>query len=94
MAPIQERIDGMESPGLCLEPEGPAVVETYTVVHDRENQPDYSVVIARLENGQRCFAQTDEDRDLLMAMEREEFVGKKGFICKGIDGPNRMIVRG
>jgi len=90
MAPIQERINGMESPDLCLHPEGPAAVETYTVVHDRENQPEHSVVIARLENGQRCFAQTDEDRDLLIAMEREEFVGKKGFIRKGIDGPNRI----
>ena len=81
--PIQEKIDRMESPDLCLEPEGPAVVETYTVVHDRKNEPEYSVVIARLESGERCFAQTDEDRDLLIAMETEEFVGKKGFIRKG-----------
>jgi acetyl-CoA C-acetyltransferase len=88
--PIQEKIDGMESPDLCLEPEGPAAVETYTVIHDRENQPECSVIIARLENGQRCFAQTDEDRDLLIAMERSEFVGGKGFIRKGGDGPNRM----
>lgn len=87
---IQEKIDRMESPDLCLEPEGPAVVETYTVVHDRTNEPEYSVVIARLESGERCFAQTDEDRDLLLAMESEEFVGKKGFIRKGVDAPNRM----
>ena len=88
--PIQEKIDRMESPDLCLVPEGPAVVETYTVVHDRTNEPEYSVVIARLENGERCFAQTDEDRDLLLAMESEEFVGKKGFIRKGDDAPNRI----
>jgi acetyl-CoA C-acetyltransferase len=88
--PIQEKIDRMESPDLCLEPEGPAVVETYTVIHDRKNEPEYSVVIARLENGQRCFAQTDEDRDLLIAMETEEFVGKRGFIRKGDYAPNRM----
>ena len=90
LPPIQEKIDGMESPELCLEPEGPAEVETYTVVHDRRNEPEFSVVIARLESGERCFAQTDEDRDLLIAMETEEFVGKKGFVRKGIDGPNRM----
>jgi acetyl-CoA C-acetyltransferase len=93
-APIQERIDGMESPALCLDPEGPGVVETYTVVHDRENRPESSVVIARLENGQRCFARTEEDPDLLVAMETEEFVGKRGFIRKGIDGPNRMRFAG
>jgi acetyl-CoA C-acetyltransferase len=94
MAPIQEKIDGMESPSVCLEPEGPAVVETYTVVHDRENQPAYSVVVGRLESGERCFAQTDADRDLLIAMETEEFVGRQGYIRKGIDGPNRMRFSG
>jgi acetyl-CoA C-acetyltransferase len=92
--PIQEKIDGMESPELCLDPEGPAVVETYTVTHDRRNEPQHSVVIARLENGQRCFAQTDEDRELLLAMERSEFIGKKGFIRKGDDGPNRIRFSG
>jgi acetyl-CoA C-acetyltransferase len=94
MPPIQERIDGMESPRVCLQPEGPVVVETYTVVHDRENQPQLSVVIGRLENGERCFAQTDEDRDLLTAMEEEEFVGRKGFVHKGGDGPNRIRFAG
>lgn len=88
--PIQKKIDGMESPELCLDPEGPAVVETYTVVHDRKNEPEYSVVIARMESGERCFAQTDQDRDILIAMEAEEFVGKKGSIRKGVDAPNRM----
>jgi acetyl-CoA C-acetyltransferase len=90
LCPIQEKIDGMESPELCLAPEGPAVVETYTVIHDRRDEAECSVVIARLESGQRCFAQTEEDRDLLIAMETEEFVGKKGFVRKGDDGPNRI----
>lgn len=80
----------MESPELCLRPEGKAFVETYTVVHDRRNEPDYSVIVARLEDGRRCFAQTDRDRDLLGAMETEEFVGKQGFIRPGEEGPNKM----
>jgi acetyl-CoA C-acetyltransferase len=87
---IQEKIDRMENPELCLDPEGPATVETYTVVHDRENEPDYSVIIARLENGQRCFARSDKDPDLLRAMETEEFVEKKGLILRGDDGPNTI----
>ena len=70
------------------------MVETYTVIHDRTNEPEYSVVIARLENGKRCFAQTDKDRDLLIAMETEEFVGKKGLIRKGDNAPNRMSFAG
>jgi acetyl-CoA C-acetyltransferase len=92
LGPIQETIDRLESPNLCLHPEGAASVETYTVVHDRTNEPDYSVVIARLENGQRCFAQTDKDRDLLIAMEKEEFVGHKGFVHSGDNAPNIMKI--
>ncbi len=91
LGPIQEKIDAEESPELCLEPEGAAVVETFTVIHDRENKPNGSVVIARLEDGRRCFARTDEDPDLLAAMEQEEFVGRKGIVRKGEGGPNRMI---
>ena len=94
LPPIQERIDGLESPDLCLAPEGPAVVETYTVIHDRENRPEFSVVVARLESGERCFAQTEQDRDLLLAMESSEFVGKKGFIHKGEDDSNRIRFTG
>jgi acetyl-CoA C-acetyltransferase len=87
---VQTKIDAMESPELCLRPEGKAFVETYTVVHDRRNEPDYSVIVARLEDGRRCFAQTDRDLDLLAAMETEEYVGKRGVIHPGEDGPNRM----
>jgi acetyl-CoA C-acetyltransferase len=87
---IQTKIDGLESPELCLQPEGPATVETYTVVHSRRNEADYAVIIARLENGQRCFAQTAKDADLFQAMETEEFVGKKGVIRPGDNAPNVM----
>ena len=30
------------------------------------------------------------DRHRLFAMETEEFVSNKGFVCKGGDGPNKM----
>jgi hypothetical protein len=70
---------------LCHHPEGPATVETYAVVHDRRNEPDYAVIIARLENGQRCFTKT---ADLFQAMETEEFVGKRGVVRSGDDAPN------
>jgi acetyl-CoA C-acetyltransferase len=87
---IQEKIDGMESPELCLAPEGSATVETYTVTHDRDNAPDGSIIIARMDDGRRCFARTDPDPDLLTAMETEEFIGRKGQVRKGEDGPNIM----
>lgn len=90
LGPVQERIDGQTGPELCTKPKGKATVETYTVVHDRENEPVYSVIIARLEDGRRCFAQCAPDRDLLLAMESEEFVGRPGAMIAGDNGPNRM----
>ena len=87
---IQTKIDGLESPELCLQPEGPATVETYTVVHSRRNEADYAVIIARLEKGQRCFAQSAKDADLFQAMETEVFVGKKGVIRPGDNAQNVM----
>ena len=85
---IRNRIDCMQSPEQTESPEGPAVVETYTVIHDRHGEPDYSIVIARLENGKRCWAQTEKDPELLRLMEVEEFVGKKGLITAGNNAPN------
>lgn len=87
---IQVRIDAMEGPELCLDPQGRATVETYTVIHDRRGEPEGSVIIARLEDGRRCLARTDRDPDLLRTMETEEFVGRSGLVRPGGEGPNLM----
>ncbi|MDY6833293.1 MAG: acetyl-CoA acetyltransferase [Chloroflexota bacterium] len=85
---IQQKLDAMESPGLALDPEGPAVVETYTVMHDRQGNPDYAIVVARLQDGRRCWANTEKDMALFVAMESEEFIGKPGFVSYGGNNPN------
>jgi acetyl-CoA C-acetyltransferase len=87
---IQERIDTMEGPEMETHPKGTASVETYTVMHDRQGNPDHAIIAARFENGKRCWAQTEKDGDLFGAMEREEFIGKKGTIIAGVNGPNIM----
>jgi acetyl-CoA C-acetyltransferase len=87
---IQERINTMEGPEMETQPKGTASVETYTVMHDRQGNPDYAIIAARLGNGKRCWAQTEKDGDLFSAMEREEFIGKEGTITPGVKGPNIM----
>jgi acetyl-CoA C-acetyltransferase len=87
---IQMRIDTMEGPEIEIHPGGSASVETYTVMHDREGTPDYAIIAARLDNGKRCWAQTQKDEDFFSAMEREEFIGRKGAITAGVTGPNMM----
>jgi acetyl-CoA C-acetyltransferase len=87
---MQKRLDALQGPTLNMNPKGTASVEAYTVMHDRKGEPDYAIIVARLENGERCWAMTGKDQDLFKAMEKEEFVGKKGRVTPGGDTPNIM----
>ena len=87
---MQKRLDARQAPPLNTAPKGTATVEAYTVMHDRIGEPDYAVIVARMENGERCWAMTGKDHDLFKAMEEEEFIGKKGRVTPGGDAPNIM----
>ncbi|MDY6933782.1 MAG: acetyl-CoA acetyltransferase, partial [Spirochaetota bacterium] len=87
---IQQKIEDMDSPEICEAPEGPATVETYTVIHDRQGKPDNAIIIARLDDARRCWAKTKDDQELLLSMGKEEFIGKKGFVSPGNNSPNIM----
>jgi len=87
---MQKRLDAGQGPPLNMNPNGTGAVEAYTVMHDREGRPDYAIIVARLENGERCWAMTEKDSDLFDTMEKEEFVGKKGRVRPGGDAPNIM----
>jgi len=87
---LQKKLDAQQAPPLNRTPKGTATVEAYTVMHDRRGDPDYAILVARLENGERCWAMTAKDPDLFAGMEKEEFVGKKGRVSSGGDSPNIM----
>ena len=76
----QREVDAMDSPPFAEQAEGAARVETYTVIFNREGEPEQGIVIGRLDDGSRArfFANTPPDRDLMLAMTREEFVGRRG----------------
>lgn len=65
--------------------EGAATIETYTVVHDRAGAPEDAIVIGRLEDRSRFLARAP--REVLAAMECEEFVGRRGRV-RVVDGLN------
>ncbi len=79
-AACQREVDAGPSPSVDPEPSGPARVETWTVVFDREDQPERGVVIGRTESGRRFAAYTPPDRELLAAMTREDFLGAAGTV--------------
>lgn len=75
----QATIDAEPHPVLAAEADGPATVETYTVTHDRDGAPALGIIVARLADGRRCWANVT-DPDTLAAMEREEWVGARGVV--------------
>lgn len=85
---IQQRIDALKSPRFCEKPEGHATVETYTVLHDSLDGEPYSIIIARLDSGERCLATTKKGSALVSQMEKEEFIGYRGHVKNGNDGRN------
>ena len=76
----QREIDAAPHPQLAERPDGPATIETYTVVHGRDGEPDYAIVIGRLENGDRFIANTAQDRSLLETMVETEMIGVAGKV--------------
>ncbi len=82
----QAEIDAEESPGFIETAKGSAEIETYTVTNDK-NGPMSTIIIARLENGDRCLAKTETDINLFKDMMAREYVGRKGVISQK-DGYN------
>jgi acetyl-CoA C-acetyltransferase len=67
--------------------EGAGVLETYTVLYDREGAPERGIAIGRLEGGERFLANTALDRDALGAFAAREQVGRRGRV-RHVDGRN------
>lgn len=65
---------------LTPEPEGPAAVETYTVVCGRSGQPETGIVVGRLENGERFLAHVAADAAVLEEWMTQEAVGRRGRV--------------
>ena len=76
----QEKVEADVSPAFTVEANGEATVETYTVVFNRESEPESGIVFGRLGDGTRFLSNTPADAGLLTAMTREEFVGRRGRV--------------
>jgi len=85
----QAEIDREPHPALVLEPSGAGTIETYTVAHDREGTPVRGIVIGRLDDGRRFFANTPDDRATLESLMTDEGVGRRGVVSSA-NGTNRF----
>jgi len=92
-AVIQGRIDAIEHPPIIDRPDGPAVVETYTVVHARQGYR-MGIVIGRDADGRRFVANTPRDETTLREMESAEQVGRRGHVRLADNGAHNLFLPG
>jgi acetyl-CoA C-acetyltransferase len=59
---------------------GAAKIETYTVMHGRTG-PSYAIIMAVLEDGSRCIANTREDPELLADLVANDYMGVRGTVA-------------
>ena len=85
----QAEIDNHRGPIVAEVAEGPATIETYTVMHDRKG-PTYSVLFGRLGDGRRFMANTPEDAALLADMTARDYLGAGGRV-RHAEGVNTFV---
>ena len=73
---LQAQVDSWPAPSMAAEADGPATVESYTVMHSKTG-PSHAVVVGRREGtGERFLANThDEDDRTLLAMTDDDPLG-------------------
>jgi len=71
---LQEQVDALPRREVIIDHEGPATIESYTVMHGREG-PEIGHAACLLEDGRRTWANT-RDGDALAAMTSEECCGR------------------
>ncbi len=88
-AKLQAELDAMPHPQVVAAANGRASIETYTVLYDRDGTPMRSIIVGRLEDGQRFLAATPSDRELLDSMTKREAIGWNGTVTHS-DGSNEF----
>jgi acetyl-CoA C-acetyltransferase len=88
---IQLPAEEFSGPEITEAPEGPGTIETYTVAFDRENHPQTSRLIVRLDDGRRTVAHGEPTPAAFDRLTLSEGVGLRGRVTPGQDGePNRF----
>jgi acetyl-CoA C-acetyltransferase len=73
---VQARVDADGKREIRDLYDGVATVAAYSVVHSRDGEPEWGVVVCDLPEGDRAYGKVLDD-DLLASIEREELVGRK-----------------
>jgi len=77
------------APALDLDYQGPASIESYTVLHDRDGQPRQGVLILRTPQGARTMARVGVEDEAAMALllsENHNAIGHDGHVQHDVFG--------
>lgn len=89
-AHLQARLDALPRERIEERPQGPARIETYTVMHGRDG-PAEGMMFGRLEaGGARFIARLPEDPAILAEIRDTESLGRPGIV-RHVDGINRFV---
>ena len=88
---LQSQVDSWPSPSVAGEADGPATIESYTVLHGKSG-PSQAVVVGRLDgSGERFLANThDEDDRTLHSMIDEDPLGAAVHV-RSFEYGNRFV---
>ena len=71
----QDEIDALPSRDVAADHDGPATIESWVVMHDRENRPESGFVAALTADGRRTWG-TTTDPGTLAVMVAEDMIGR------------------
>merc|ERR1740129_433117 len=89
---LQAEVNAMPSAKFTDSPQAEAMVETFTVQHNKDNRPSRGVIFVRLRaSGERFIAIVDDDPSVYALMMQEDIIGRQGRVVAGEKGqPNRF----
>ena len=73
---VQRELDDHAAVGIAPTWDGPADVAAYSVVHGRDGEPEWALLVCDVGPGERTYARST-DPELLVGAESEELVGKR-----------------
>ncbi|KAI4707623.1 hypothetical protein J4E89_007728 [Alternaria sp. Ai002NY15] len=91
--PLPPQIADVPAPELVFDPEGEAIVETYTVEFNRDGSPLRGHIIGRLKSSNKRFLSNHGDESTLrqMASGAVEIVGKSGWVWQDGEKTGRSL---
>ena len=78
---LQDEVDALPRRELAEDHAGPVTVESSTVMHDRDGNPEQAWLATLLDDGRRAWA-TSTDPDLMKALVTEETAGRAAHLAE------------